>query len=440
MELTESQKIVFEQLKKNWALKQSGMGEIADIPARANPIIIGPSGTGKTFTASCFCARYKIPLECMTTGTWLPIGSLSLPHTLNVLAEFVNNHARGLIFIDEINKFQTTHMKYQWSVGVFNELIAVLDADSRLLASNFSPTLIKKLKERFLVVGAGAWQDQWNACKPKVALGFGESETSSYDRGEEYKKLIAASGDILPEELIFRFNEQFLFIFPPSRAELRERIRKIREELKVPELSEGEMERLVLEAEDSGRSMRWLESYVERVIDESGLLKPQIERLGKEITLQEPVGANIKYDQLYNSLYFINKKLVMDCALIARRLSVELEYENPEKNKLISGEICSIARWCEDFTSPLNTSGIRNIYFRNLRNYAKEFHKILNKKTLGALPKETKKLVIELKLKTELFKVESEYLLKVIDEKYELKESGLEDGPDSSREEWYKSH
>lgn len=93
-------------------------------------------------------------------GNWVPIGAKHAAFTLHAIAEFVSGKSQGVIFLDEISKFRNSHLEHAWSTGVLNEVIALLDGDDRLLAGKFDKEMVQRLQSRFLIIGAGAWQDE----------------------------------------------------------------------------------------------------------------------------------------------------------------------------------------------------------------------------------------------------------------------------------------
>lgn len=68
----------------------------------------------------------------------LIVGARNDAYTLDALAAFVDQNPYGVIFIDEVNKLRNSHLREPWSSAVFNEVLALLDADQRLLASKKS--------------------------------------------------------------------------------------------------------------------------------------------------------------------------------------------------------------------------------------------------------------------------------------------------------------
>ena len=442
MKLTLSQQETFNDIKKLWALKQSGHTEVADIPARTNGLIVGPSGIGKTFVARYFSQEFKIPLICLTTGSWIVLGAKNDTYTLNALAEFVDKHAFGLIFLDEINKFRNSHLREPWSMAVFNEVLALLDGDDRLQAcGKFTPELVTKFRTNFMVIAAGAWQDEWQASKPRPVAGFTDAENSSSSRAEEFKKQIALSSSLLPDELIYRFNQRWLFILPPSEEELSERIVAIRQALDARPLTQEELTALVREAVDSDRSMRWLEAYVEQVIDETGLLQ---DRLSKMSALwpgrnKENEQKTKDYRLLYNSLLNTFNKLSLDCGALANRLIEELEYEHPsELNEELIIELGDFVTACHSFVTPFHNDTTRKRCFDKLRPLPKSLREALKAGLVGHASPDIRRWVVDLRQKLTHLDREGNHLQRVLSDKDELTNMEVPDHADTTREEWFK--
>lgn len=440
MQLTHSQTQVAEEIKKLWILKQSGREEVAGLCARTTSVIVGPSGTGKNFVVRHLSREFDLPLFSITPGTWIVLGAKNEDYSLTKLADFVDKNPFGIIFIDEINKLRNSHLREPWATSVFNEILALLDGDQRLCAAKFTPELIAKLQRNFLFTAAGAWQDQWNACKPRPAAGFQESASSGWDRTEAFKAEIVNSSDLLPEELIFRFNESFLFIFPPTPAELAAKITAVRRELKVPPLSSHQLEILVDEAESSGRSMRWLEAYVHQVIDEAGTLKHSLTTMSKIWPGRDRGDATYDkdYPKLYTSVLAIFQKLNLDCMAGARRLQEEMAFHDAYgvDEKLLSG-LSDFIEAAEEFASPFNNPKSRSKNFQCVGVFLKGLHKSLCSEKLGCVGPETRRLAIDLRVNLTLLTNEWRRLQRIVSQKDDLIKDEVPDVADH-REEWFK--
>jgi len=257
--LTQSQQIVEKQLQQMMHLKM--MDVKGAIQPRLNPLIIGASGTGKTGIVKRFCEKHQLELFTASIGTWIVVGAKVDNYTAPMIARFVETHDSGVIFIDEIDKLTARHAtESAWVGAIAQEIFAMLDADQRLLAMGFEETSIRKLKSKFMLVGAGAFQAGWQASR-QISMGFDRTpESPSVDE-------IIKSGGI-PEEILFRFAEKPLVICNPTFDDCRRAIVRIHLDANQAVPNQAELERLASEATQSNRGMRWLENYSMQILSE----------------------------------------------------------------------------------------------------------------------------------------------------------------------------
>ena len=224
---------------------------------RNKPLLIGPSGSGKTALIRRLSDLEQLPLLIVNGGGWIPYGASSGPHTLTVVRRFVeNNSAGGIIFIDEIDKSCPTGagtFNHSWALGVFSEILTLLDGDSKLSTAAWRQEHIQQLGA-FFVVGAGAWQKLASASRKDSPLG-----SSGYA-----DKVIEHAG--IPEEILFRFNATLIEIGLPVRKDFAQAIGRLHTELGVPPLSAVDEEKALDAAVRSNCGMRWLEEYLAELL------------------------------------------------------------------------------------------------------------------------------------------------------------------------------
>ena len=186
---------------------------VAGICARAIPLMAGASGAGKTATVGTFARSHSLPLIQLCPPQWLPCGALARPHTVTTLREFVSNNDEGIIHLDEVDKLQVRDS--DWSSLVRDEVMALLDA--RFAAfPDWTPALVDKLRQKYLIVGSGTWQELFRTARR--GIGFTKTGSDNYVD-------VSRQTDIC-EELLLRFSPNLIFLEPPTESEIATRIRR----------------------------------------------------------------------------------------------------------------------------------------------------------------------------------------------------------------------
>ena len=338
LNLTASQKRAAERLDFFWRIKRGGTGRLGSTETRPIPMLIGQSGSGKTATVRDFAARHGLPLFAMSAATWIVRGAKNDTLTSDAIAAWITSNTQGgVILFDEINKLRNEHMQNSWSMSIMIEIMTILDCDSRLLQMGFRQEHIDALSSKFLVIGAGAWQETWADSKPRATAGFGGVQGGGTTDPNVFLSAVRDQ-NVIPEELLFRFNERLILIEPPIADEIAERIVAIRSDAGVASLTEEQLAALAAEACESQRAMRWLEAYALDVLAE--LPKEWHDDMDAKVTLEVEDWAAAKprvdlYPKLYNSSFEIVRRLSYDIALAARNLASRISCEglNAESTK-----------------------------------------------------------------------------------------------------------
>lgn len=257
--LTSSQQRALDQLAHYAVLHTLGLHKVAGIATRPFPLVIGPSGCGKTYLVQQLARGMGRPFFSMNLHNWIVRGAKNDEQiSLDQLAAFIRDNDEGVILIDEVNKLTSAQAgDSSWTASVLSEIIALLDMDERLDAMGLEG-LRAKLRANFMFVGAAAFQDEWNSAKAP-SIGFAENETVAFDL-VEFEKSVRAQ-KLVPDELLYRFNDRFIVLAPPTREEFVRGITSIRRELGLAALPADDARTLAATARASGKMMRWLEAY-----------------------------------------------------------------------------------------------------------------------------------------------------------------------------------
>ncbi|MFT4177414.1 MAG: AAA family ATPase [Luteolibacter sp.] len=221
------------------ALATNGLVDKFPIIPRTATLIAGPSGVGKSRIVAELAERLKLPLWTANVSGWQVQGSRGDTPTLHNLFEWVDINPRGVIFLDEIEKASGTT---DWFSSVRLELHDALDArlprsfktpfkeplfeypeeckivddeDDWVMSTNariakeeqWRKDLERKLRTRFFIVAAGAWQTEWDISTS--AIGFGESQPN-HPKMIDRKNLLKS----IAPEILNRFRSEVAFLDP----------------------------------------------------------------------------------------------------------------------------------------------------------------------------------------------------------------------------------
>jgi hypothetical protein len=255
--LTESQAAAFLELSA--LVKLSGHGEAyGGFTPRAKPLLMGPSGAGKTALVTRLCDSEQLPLLVVNSGSWIVVSAKAEPYTLHVIRRFVREKDKGCIFLDEIDKCCPSGERgwtSEWNLSTTTELLALLDADQRLLTSGWNSAEVSRLRN-FIIIGAGAWQR-----KVKADGAVAHAKRMMKDPG-------------IPQEITYRFNSRLVVVQPPNREDFRKAFERVHGDLGLARPSDGEIKKLVDAALKGRCGLRWVEQYVSDLLS----LHPHLRR------------------------------------------------------------------------------------------------------------------------------------------------------------------
>lgn len=198
---------------------------------RLFPLIIGPTGCGKTHLVRSVASALGCAFISVTAGDWIVQGAAAEyePTTYSILTAVAHNK-RVILFLDEFDKLRGD-WDSTWGRSVSTDIWRTLDHQLPIAAFLKSPRstiadvesteseLTKRVSQSLWIVAAGTWQSSFDA---KPTMGFG---------AERYQAPKAFSADSLvgtqtvPTELLRRFHPELLCLQYPTRAETRELLR-----------------------------------------------------------------------------------------------------------------------------------------------------------------------------------------------------------------------
>ena len=245
--LTRSQRAVADKIKQFHKLRGKRVAGYAIRP----PLVVGPSGAGKTAVARVVADELRLPIVDANAGTWQLQGSKAEVSTADQIRNAVRENGRGFIlFLDEIEKF--SGRDHTWWLSVNQEVFALIDR--RLTSfSTWDDEDRKRFTDSCFIFGAGTWQHLFR--RQSRSLGFTSASVIAQPASSAFED------DTIPEELLFRFHPTLLFVDPPSSDEFQERISAIRRGLDFSPLTSDQIDSLVQQAIESRRGNRWLEAY-----------------------------------------------------------------------------------------------------------------------------------------------------------------------------------
>ena len=197
-------------------------GNFSNLPIRIRPAVFvtGPSGSGKTHIARTLAKSMNLAYFSISISEWILLGSSNrgAVSTWPAICQFLSRSARGegcIVFLDELDKIRTGGGA-EYSRFLLTEIYTLLDfrVPQNMRDGDGDPireTTIRDaetmLRERTLIIGAGAFQEIWNETKPLI--GFGACAVQ-LPEPPDLNKL----AQYVPRELIARFGSRLVVLQP----------------------------------------------------------------------------------------------------------------------------------------------------------------------------------------------------------------------------------
>ena len=77
------------------------------IKPRTHSLICSPSGTGKSHLMRELGSKLKVPVLLLNVSSWQPQGSRGDSYTWDRIVEFLDQHPKGIIVLDGIDKIDS---------------------------------------------------------------------------------------------------------------------------------------------------------------------------------------------------------------------------------------------------------------------------------------------------------------------------------------------
>ena len=217
--LTSSQTHCFNKLKSlaNLYLNNPNLPYVT-IKPRLNPLIAGPTGSGKSHLVRKLAEELNLPYLRLTYGQWSPLGSRQTTPTLISLARHLTKHPKCILHIDELDKWGDN--AGEWSRAISTDLWDVLESVLSLPNQEdltddegIDVDLAReRLKSATFIIGSGTWQQAFN--KTASPLGFAQASSNDEDRLNAIH-----NSKMIPQELLGRFHTDICILNYPNKAE-----------------------------------------------------------------------------------------------------------------------------------------------------------------------------------------------------------------------------
>jgi|SRR6202521_68776 len=252
--LTRSQQEAAARLELLYQAKRSGL-TAGGITPSLHPLLIGSSGSGKSFLVRSLAKRLKIPLFETTMSSWLPQGGRAQLPTALKLARFLQGQGcdGAIVFVDEIDKLRPQEQNSEYGRHLLDEVMGLLSGIVERW-DGWSLETAQILRERTFIISAGTFQHMYQA-QASRSPDEAWQQMSIADRIWEQK--------CLPEELLMRLSSSMIELQAPDHDEIVNRLMRIHADMGVSMMLTPEELSVVADRILRGRcNMRGLQTYI----------------------------------------------------------------------------------------------------------------------------------------------------------------------------------
>jgi hypothetical protein len=217
-----SQRVAFARCLSLGKLHFSGRLQNLPLKPRTFPLLVGPSGVGKSHLATQVAKELGAHLMPLTFGRWTPAGARDSRQTMFAILDALAGHVRLVIFIDELDKFGG--WDGSWARSVANDIWAALDGvfplDTYHADKEAGKTLTTSDLARLWIIGAGTWQAQTEPSSERKPIGFVPSAVRACEPSSADVIARVRAAREVPVELLARFHSEPIHMSYPRPEEV----------------------------------------------------------------------------------------------------------------------------------------------------------------------------------------------------------------------------
>lgn len=186
------------------------------VQLRLNPLLIGPSGVGKSHLVRLLARRLGgLPVLTFTVANWIVAGAKG-ENTHQAIARALDQNDRAIVFLDELDALaggggrEKVDQNSDWAGSRLAGIMALLDRTlgGGGIRGEWTDRHSRRLREGVFVIAAGTWQPLWRQLEARL-VGFGQGGGSQANIAELIKRT-----HLLPEELLSRLASPWLVLEP----------------------------------------------------------------------------------------------------------------------------------------------------------------------------------------------------------------------------------